>query len=383
MLSGLKLKRQELINELELMITSVGTETRSLSEEEVAKFDGMKKEIENIDATIKRVEETRFNNMTKEEKKVVVEKRSQEEIEARALEAYFRGHDMDEEMRATLKKDEFGAGKTIPVTIAQGLIRRLEEMCPVLERAKRFSSKGTLRLLDETSYGVADIKNEEELFHEDNPILTSIELNSYKVTAMTKATFELIANSSIDLNAYLTDIIIKRLAKQLNKYFLVGTGLGQPQGITKSDGMNVVMENNATIKYDDIVKMITQMHPDHLNDAVFVCNRDTFGKLALLDNGVGGKYMQNGVINGKFTYTLAGIPVIIDQHMDSTGQDSKVPLVLVNIGESYSINLLQDIVVRRLDQLEFNKGVEVFAGYVMADGRITNKDAIVVLKTTA
>lgn len=356
MLSGLKAKRQELITELELMITSVGTEMRSLSEEEVSKFDGMKKEIENIDATIKRVEETRFNNMNKEEKKVAVEKRSKEEIEARALDAFFRGHDMDEEMRAVLKTNTLAGGKTLPVTIAEGLIRRLEEMCPVLERGKRFSSKGTLRLLDETSYGAGQITAEEQNFHEDDPTLTSIELNSYKVTAMTKATFELLANSSIDLNAYLTDIIVKRLAKELNRLFLTGDGNNKPQGLNKADKYTVTMQDQNTIKYDDVVKMITQMHPDHLNDAVFVCNRATFGLLALLEDGVGHKYMQNGVVNGKFTYTLAGIPVIIDQHMDSVGQASKVPLLLANISEAYSINLLQDITVRRLDQVEFTKG---------------------------
>ena len=38
--------------------------------------------------------------------------------------------------------------------------------------------------------------------------------------------------------------------------------------------------------------------------------------------------------------------------------------------------MLQDIVVRRLDQIEFTKGVEVFAGYLMADGKITNQDAV-------
>ena len=63
--------------------------------------------------------------------------------------------------------------------------------------------------------------------------------------------------------------------------------------------------------------------------------------------------------------------------------NGQVAIVLVNIADAYSINLLQDIVVRRLDQIEFTKGVEVFAGYLMADGKITNQDAIKVGKVTA
>ena len=81
MLKGLKEKRNQLVADLEMMITAVGTETRSLSEEEVADFDAKKAEIEKIDATIARVEETRFDNMTKEEKVVETEKRSKDEME--------------------------------------------------------------------------------------------------------------------------------------------------------------------------------------------------------------------------------------------------------------------------------------------------------------
>ena len=105
-------------------------------------------------------------------------------------------------------------------------------------------------------------------------------------------------------------------------------------------------------------------------------NRKTFGAFALLEDGNGHKYIQNGVVNGKFTYTLAGIPIIIDNNMQDLGTTSNRPIILANIGEAYSINMLQDIVVRRLDQVEFTNGVEVFAGYLMADGKITNQDAL-------
>ena len=55
MLKGLKEKRNQLIGELEMMVTAVGTEVRSLNEEEVVAFDAKKAEIEKIDATIARV----------------------------------------------------------------------------------------------------------------------------------------------------------------------------------------------------------------------------------------------------------------------------------------------------------------------------------------
>lgn len=128
--------------------------------------------------------------------------------------------------------------------------------------------------------------------------------------------------------------------------------------------------------------MQTEMHPDFLDGAVYIMNRKTFTKTALLEDGNGHKYVQNGVVNGKFTYTIGGTPIIIDNNMPDYAS-GQVAIVLANIADAYSINLLQDIVVRRLDQIEFTKGVEVFAGYLMADGKITNQDAIKVGKVTA
>lgn len=371
MLKGLKEKRNQLVGELEVMITAVGTETRSLTEDEVVAFDAKKAEIEKIDATIARVEETRFNQMTKEEKVVETEKRSKDEMEKRALDAFFRGEDLDGEMRAMLASTSSNQA-TMPLTIAEGLLKKLEEQCPILERGRRFSSKGTLRLLNETTYGESALCEENTAFNEDDAEFGHIDLGAYKVATQTKVTFELLANSSIDLNAYLTDVIVRRLGKELNKLFLVGTGSQQPEGLTKG---KQTVETSNTLTYDDFVKMQTSMHPDFLEGAVYIMNRKTFTQVALLEDGNGHKYVQNGVVNGKFTYTLAGTPIVIDNHMPDYEQGNKA-IVLANIAECYSINLLQDIVVKRLDQIEFTKGIEVFAGYLMADGKITNQDAI-------
>ena len=373
MIKGLKDKRNQLVAELEMMVTAIEGETRALTTEEIGAFDAKKAEIANIDATIERVTEQRMATMTKEEVKVEKEVRSKEECEKRALDAFFRGEELDGEMRAMLASNSNNSA-TFPLTIAEGILKRLEEMCPVLEKAKRFSSKGTLRLLNETSYGEGALTDENTKFHDADAVLGHIDLSAYKVTAMTKATFELLANSSVDLNKYLTDVIVRRLAKELNKLFLVGTGTKQAEGLVK--GTQTVEISNSEITYDDAVKMVTAMHPDYLSDAVFIMNRKTFGAFALLADGNGHKYIQNGIVNGKFTYTLCGLPIIIDNNLQDLGTGSNRPIILANIGEAYSINMLQDIVVRRLDQVEFTNGVEVFAGYLMADGKITNQDAV-------
>ena len=142
----LKNKREQLMAQLDEMVSTIETEVRSLNADEVAKFNEVKIEIENIDATIAMVEERRAKETGTE--KELTEKRSKDEMEKRALNAFFRGEDLTAEERAMLTTQS-GNKATIPVTIAKGILKKLEEMCPVLERAKRFNSKGTLRLINE------------------------------------------------------------------------------------------------------------------------------------------------------------------------------------------------------------------------------------------
>lgn len=378
MLKGLKEKRNQLVGELEMMITAVGTETRSLTDEEVADFDAKKAEIEKIDATIARIEETRFNEMTKEEKVVETEKRSKADMEKRALDAYFRGEELNGEMRAMLTTTGQNQA-TIPLTIAEGILKKLEEQCPILSEGRRYSSKGTLRLLSETTYGNGAITEENAEFHYDDPELAFIELSSHKISTSVKASFELLANSSVDMDMYLTDVIVRRMSRELNKFFLVGTGVKQPQGLIQAKQKVVAP---AELTYDVFVEMGTTLHPDFMDNAKYIMNRKTFTKCALLTDGNGHKYVQGGVVNGKFQYTLAGTPIIIDNNMPDYETGNKA-IILANIADCYSINVLQDIVLKKLDQVEFLNGVEVFASYMMADGKITNEDAILVAEVGA
>lgn len=370
-MKDLRNKREQLMAQLDEMVATVETEVRSLNADEVAKFNEVKAEIENIDATIAMVEEKRAKEMGTE--KELTEKRSKDEMEKRALDAFFRGDDLTAEERAMLTTT--GQNKaTIPVTIAKGILKKLEEMCPVLERAKRFNSKGTLRLINETTYGDAQVTDENNAFHDADATLNFIELGAFKITAQTKVSFELLANSEVDLNAYLTDVIIRRLAKEVNKQLVVGTGTKQATGLVKGTQVCEVA-SDLTIK--DFIKIQTTCNPAYLENAFWVMNRQTFQHVAGLMDNMGRPYLTSHVINDKIQYRLLGLEIVVDMHMPAMGDNAKA-VVLANVAEGYSVNMLQDITLRHLTEVGFTDGVEIFAGYIMMDGKITNQDAIVV-----
>ena len=379
-LKQLREKRELKLKRLDEMVESLENaegEVRSLTEEETAEFRNLEKEIKDIDNTIKAIENRRA--MQSDDKdaalKELEEKRNKEDVERRALEAYFRGQDLDPEVRKMLTTSG-GNAATIPLTISKTLLKKLEEQCPILEEAKRFASKGTLRLLREDSYGQAAITAENGNFHDEDPVLSHIELSSYKITATVDATFEMLANTEIDLSTYLTEVIIKRLAKEINRLFLVGTGSNQPTGLTKAT-QTVKLGTKGTVTINDFITMQTEMLPEYAQGAVWIMNRKFFQIAANLLDGNARPYMTREVIGEKIQYMFLGHKIIVDMFMPDADTEGNVPVLLANIGEGYAVNMLQDITVRHLTEIGFTQGFERFAGYLMADGKIVNEEAIV------
>ncbi len=374
-LKELREKRELLLNELEEMVSNISKEeeVRELTEEEKTAFKEKETEIKNIDSTIKVIEETRALAVGKEEVKKLNEERSKDECERRALENFFRGSDLSVEERTMLTTTSSNTA-TIPMTIAPTVLQKLEEMCPVLNFARRFNSKGTLRLLREDSYGEAGLTPEAQTFKEEDVLFGSVQLASYKVTAQVSVTFEMLQNSSIDLSNYLLDVIVRRLSKEINKLCMVGTGLNQAEGLV--NGKNT-FTLSSKLDITDLIKMQTAINPQYISGAKWICNRKTFQGFASLLDGTGRPYLTSNVIGEQIQYTFLGIPVVVDENMADLGNGNKA-IILANIGECYAINMVQDITVRQLSEVGFVNGIQTYAGLAMFDGRIINNDAMIV-----
>ena len=379
-LKQLREKRNDLLNQLEEMVTSIeGDEVRSLNAEELDRFDAMKAEIENIDNTIIRVEEMRSKTMTTTQNMASNAPSHKEmigdlETESRALENFFRGHDLQMEERRILTSSGNNSA-LIPTTISKTVLKKLEEQCPILAKAKKFSTKGALKLIDESSMGEAGLTEENAKFKDADVTFAYIELRAYKVSASVSASFEMLANSEIDLGSYLLDVIVRRLAKELNKLFIVGTGSNQPQGLVNGT-QSVDLSDELSI--NDFITMQTSMNPTYLEGADWIVNRATFQKMANLLDNMGRPYLTSNVIGEKIQYRLLGNTIIVDQNMPNFGSSGNKSVVLANIAECYAVNVLQDMTVKHLTEKGFTEGYEEYAGYILADGKIYNNDALVV-----
>ena len=154
----------------------------------------------------------------------------------------------------------------------------------------------------------------------------------------------------------------------------MGTGTKQASGLVQGTQICEVASN---LTIGDFIKIQTTCNPSYLENAFWVMNRQTFQHVAGLMDNMGRPYLTSHVINEKIQYRLLGLEIIVDMHMPAMGDNAKA-VVLANATEGYSVNMLQDITLRHLTEVGFTDGVEIFAGYIMMDGKITNQDAIVV-----
>ena len=363
-------------------------EVRALNTEErnnIAKLTG---EIEDLKATIDLMEEQRAK--TPEQKAEVKEKRAEEVRAKEVFAKWLKREELDAEERTLMSNNTSGA--FLPLTINKEIIKQLAEIAPLFNLARRFNTKGTLRIINETGWGTkgvakkgAEITAEGVSFPKEDPNFKTIELTAHKIATEIDVTFEMLRNSEIDITSYVMDLLIRRLGAEINALLMMGSGTGQPQGLAKAENViKVEAASNTEVKITDFIKVQTAMHPDYVGGCKWFMNRATFQAAAMMLDNTGRPYMVSewDVVNNKPVYKLLGHEIIISDVMEGI-EASKTAVVFANPTMAYAINVIADINIRQLQEVKYTDGIEVFAGYLMADGKVYNGDAVAYLNMPA
>ena len=143
---GLEERRNDLIADMEAIVNKADEETRALSTEEVKKYNDLKKEIEEIDETLKIKEEARtlVNRKSKEGKdKEKKEERTLEEIQ-------------EEELRTALNAGTTNkGGLVVGETLSKDIIKVLKDRSAVYSFFDATNVKGKYKILKKSADGTA------------------------------------------------------------------------------------------------------------------------------------------------------------------------------------------------------------------------------------
>lgn len=373
-LKALKEKRNELLTQAETLVDTAETEVRSMTEEEQGKFASFTSEIETLDAQIKiaeaRSQEGEIENMEERE----MEKTN--EVEVRGLEQYLRKED-GEEVRALQTTGQGGA--VIPENVEGTIVLKMEESSPVFARARKFPSvAGTLKIAKETSGTVAGFVGEGADVLEGQISFDEVKLTQKRVGAAITLSNQLIHDVAVPIVDYSVNLLARRAAKAVEKAILTGTGAETFRGIIH-DAEIAAVEAEGTVTVDNLMDLYNAIHPEFLDSSSFIMQRAFFNQVAKLKDGNGHFYMQNGVVNGKLTYTLFGAEVIVTDALPA-----ETPVIFGNVSEAYGVMIKKGFALQHVagDTTQALRGSQllVLDGYM--DGETFNPQALAKLNVT-
>lgn len=233
--------------------------------------------------------------------------------ERAAFEAYIRDTASGIETRANLDMGNNGA--IIPVTIAREIIKRVYDICPILEKSRKFNAVGALDVpvYDETTSAitVAYATEFQELTANVGKF-TSVRLTGFLAGALSLISRSLINNTQIDIVAFIIDEMAYKIARFIEGELLNGT-------TNKIDGLstmtNTMTAASATaITADEVVELKDKIKDVYQANACWIMSPATRTALRLLKDKVD-RYLLQDDINAPFGSTLLGKPIYVSDNM--------------------------------------------------------------------
>jgi len=336
-------KKNDLITRAEDVINAAKAEKRELTEAEAAELAEIRDNVRKIMKHLELIDD--IDEMGRGAKKEdgggsVVEKEVETEVkeqraiemqERQAFENYIRGYTLHERAGeltpATynpLSPAAGAAGALIPTTIVKYIIRKVYDICPILERSQKFNVKGNLAVpyypADTTNNITVDYQEEFVQLTSSSGSFTTKTLGGYLAGCLTKISRSLINNVQFDIVGFVVDEMAYAISRWIENQLLNGftptesltagvTGLS-----TLSNGITAASQTAITA--DEVVKLHDSIKDQFQRNAIWIMSPATRTALRLLKSSTG-YYLLNDDISTPFGTSLLGKPVYVSDNMPS------------------------------------------------------------------
>ena len=314
-------KKNDLITRAEEVINKAKMEERELTEDEAMELAEIRDDVKKIKETLGLMDDIDRecgdkkmvkNELPMEGENKMEEEKKVEEQETRAFENYVRGvvvNERDGELTKTTN------GAIIPTTIANKIIKKVFDICPILEKSSKYNVKGNLDLpyydIDTTTINVA-YQAEFTALSSSTGEFKSISLAGFLAGALTKVSRSLINNAQFDVVSFIIDEMAYAIKRFIENELLNGT-TGKVEGL--STLTNSLTSASATaITADEVVKLQGKVKDDYQANAIWIMNPETRDALRLLQDKMG-RYLLQDDITAPFGKVLLGKPVYVSDNM--------------------------------------------------------------------
>ena len=368
----LREKRDQIVEQMQAITdNATNVEKRTLTTEEQQKFAGLKKEVEDIDATLEAMEQSRtlLPPVKTPEKKEPVE-----DIEIRTFANIIRNR-----VDANITKTANGA--VIPTTIAKKIIDVAKDRSPLFKDAEKYNIRGTVSIpyvdTDNDNITVAYATEFTELEAKDTKLLT-VDLKGFLAGALCKVSRSLLNSTDLDLTTFVVNKMGAALADFLDKQIIQGdsthiTGL--------STATQIVTAKAATaITADELITLKNKLKSVFQAGAYWVMAPDTLTAVQQLKDE-NGRYLFNDEIKNGFSGTILGKPVYTSDQCPGMVA-TKTAIFYISPKQALAAKIVEDSVQILNEKYATQHAIGVVE-WAEVDCKIQNQQAVAVLKMAA
>jgi len=268
-------------------------------------------------------------------------------------------------------------GYLVPDTFERTLVEALEEKNIFRRLANVITtSSGDRKIPVVASKGNASWVDEEGAIPESDDSFLQVSIGAHKLATMIKVSEELLNDSVFDLENYIAREFARRIGGKEEEAFLLGDGIGKPQGIIPGT-VGDQTANATTISLDDILDLFYSLKAPYRNKAVFVMNDSTVKAIRKLKDSTG-QYLWQPSIQVGTPDSILNRPLYTSAYMPAIEAAAKS--VIFGDFSYYWVADRQGRVFKRLSELFAVTGQVGFMATQRVDGRVILPEAFKVLQ---
>lgn len=362
-------QRNNLLDEMDNLLKGAKEETRALTEQEMTRFDEIKKEIDGLDKTIAALDEAR--SLDKKVPAKQAEERTEEEAETRAFDNYIRGVVED---RADVNLTVGANGAVIPSSIANKIIQKVYDISPIYQLATRYNVGGTLSIpyYDESA-GTIEMAYADEFVELESTSgkFGSIELKGFLAGALSKVSKSLVNNSQFDLVSFVVGKMAESIAKWIENQLLNGT----PNKVTglSTVSQTVTAAAAEVLTADELIDVQEEVPDAFQGNAIWIMNKTTRKAIRKLKDGQG-NYLLNKDATARWGYTLLGKDVYTSDNM--SGMEAGKTAIFYGDMSGLAVKLAENVSIEILREKYSTQHAIGVVGWIEIDSKVENAQKI-------
>lgn len=335
-------KVNDLMTKADGMLNKAKLEKRELTPDEMQELAEIRDDVKRIKATLgleKEMDDLRElatkqdatpteggDRACGDDNKRALEEAAKAAAEEKAFEAYIRGKAMnnrDTDVNLTVGNN----GAVIPTTIANKIIKKVYNICPILEKSSKYNVKGNLDL---PFYPASDESLITVGYHDEFEELVSTNANFDKITlggflagVLSKISRSLINNAAFDIVGFVVDEMAYVIKRFIEKELLLGTE-DKVEGLS---GLTNSITSGAADKItaDEVIDLHDKIKDEYQNGAIWIMSPATRTYLRKLKSSTG-YYLLNDDISTPFGTSILGKPVYVSDNMPDYTEDGEVAI---------------------------------------------------------